>query len=74
MRKLLADNLAGRYETIHAKMNNLWKGQSHRRQRTQSSILCVNQPHAQYAPDPRQTAVTVFVAMAKSLSIDQFST
>lgn len=29
---------------------------------------------SQYAPDPRQTASTVFTAIAKSLSIDQFST
>ena len=48
--------------------------ESHRRQRARSSILCVYQTHAQYAPELRQTAVTVFAAMAKSLSIDQFST
>ena len=48
--------------------------ESHRRQRTRSSILRVYQTHAQYAPELRQTAMTVFTAIAKSLSMDQFST
>ena len=38
------------------------------------TCYCLIRLQAQYAPDPPQIAPTVFAAIAKSLSIDQFST